>query len=251
MIHHPSPKVSRSVLTVMAVIALAACSSGGNGDGTGGGGNGNGGGNGDGQGNGPVTVDAEGTTGIAGSELQTQIDALPLATLTAEQEAGLLKMREEEKLAHDVYVALYDQWQLKPFSNISSAEQTHSDAVKALLDRYGLTDPAAGNAPGVFTDPDLQALYDQLVAQGSESLVAALTVGAMIEDLDIADLQSLATDAADIDLVYANLEKGSRNHLRAFTKQLVKNGATYTPAYITQAEYDEIIAGEMEQGLAG
>ena len=265
MIQRTTHRVRRTVLVAIAltaVIGLAACSSDGKGSGVGsgtasgngGGGGGNGGGGGGNGGNGggnPARVDADGTTHIGAAELQAQIDALPLATLTAEQEAGLAHMREEEKLAYDVYTAMYDQWQLKPFSNISSAEQTHSDAMKVLLDRYGLDDPAAGNAAGVFTDPDLQALYDSLVAQGSESLVAALTVGATIEDLDIADLQSLGTTAPDIDLVYANLEKGSRNHLRAFTKQLVKNGATYTPAYISQAEYDAIIAGEMEQGMAG
>jgi hypothetical protein len=165
MIQCSGSKVSRSVTAVMAVIALAACSSGGNG-----GGNGGAGGNGDGsgQGNGPVTVDGDGTTRIGGGELAAQLDALPLATLTPEQEAGLLQMREEEKLAHDVYVALYDLWQLKPFSNISAAEQTHSDAVKALLDRYGLDDPAADRAAGEFTDPTLQSLYDSLVEQGSE-----------------------------------------------------------------------------------
>jgi len=241
-------RVRRTAMAVIAVIGLAACSSDGNGDGSG---KGNGSGNGNGNGSGPVQVDADGTTQIAGGELQTQIDALPVATLSADQEAGLLQMREEEKLAHDVYVALYDQWQVQAFSNISKAELTHSEAVKVLLDRYGLDDPAAGNAAGVFTNPDLQALYDALVEQGSASLVAALTVGATVEDLDIADLQSLATQAPDIQLVYDNLEKGSRNHLRAFTKQLVKNGATYTPAYISQADYDEIIAGEMEKGIAG
>ena len=244
MTRRSNHRVRLTAMAVIAVIGLAACSSNGNGDGAGNG-------NGSGTGSGPVRVDGEGTTQIAGAELQTQIDALPLATLTAEQQAGLLQMREEEKLAHDVYVTMYDQWQVKVFSNISTAEQTHSDAVKSLLDRYGLDDPAAGNAVGVFTNPDLQALYTSLVRQGSESLVAALTVGATVEDLDIADLQTLATTAPDIDLVYANLEKGSRNHLRAFTKQLVKNGSTYTPSYITQAESDAIIAGEMEKGIAG
>lgn len=248
MTRRSNHQVQLTALAVIAAFALAACSSNGNGDGSG---NGGGNGNGSGGGGSPMQVDADGTTQMNGGELQTQIDALPLATLTADQEAGLLQMREEEKLAHDVYVALYDQWQLKTFNNISKAELTHSDAVKVLLDRYELDDPAAGNAAGEFTNPDLQALYTALVEQGSESLVAALTVGATVEDLDIADLQSLTTVAPDIQLVYDNLEKGSRNHLRAFTKQLVKNGASYTPAYISQADYDAIIAGEMEKGMAG
>ena len=71
-------------------------------------------------------------------------------------------MREEEKLAHDVYVTLYAQWDLPIFQNISRSEQTHTDAVKTLIDRYGLTDPASSKV-GVFTNPDLQALYNDLV----------------------------------------------------------------------------------------
>jgi len=242
--------VRKMALAAIAVLGLVACSSGNGGNGAGNGGNGAGNG-GNGSGNGPSQVGDDGTTRMDGSALRTQIDALPMATLTPAESAGLTQMREEEKLAHDVYVALYDKWQLTPFSNISSAEQTHSDAVKVLLDRYSLADPAAGNAEGVFTNPDLQALYTALVAQGSTSLVDALTVGASIEDLDIADLQALATTTPDITLVYDNLEKGSRNHMRAFTKQLVKNDATYTPTHITQAAYDAIIAGDMERGMAG
>jgi len=216
-------------------LSLAACSSG----------------NGSGNDSGHDSGNDSGNVSGNGSALDSQLEALPVADLTDTELAGLAQMREEEKLAHDVYVALFAQWQVQVFDNISAAELTHADAVKALLDRYGLDDPASGNAEGVFTSPDMQTLYDSLVAQGSESLVAALTVGATVEDLDIADLRSLSTDAPDIALVYANLEKGSRNHLRAFTKQLVKQGADYTPAYITQADYDAIIAGGMEQGSAG
>jgi hypothetical protein len=142
--------------------------------------------------------------------------------LSDDEVAGLLWMREEEQLAHDVYVALGDQWGLQIFENIAASETNHIDAVAALLDRYGIDDPTIGNAVGEFTDPAIQALYDQMVADGSVSLVAALAVGVQIEELDIADLQTraAATENVDINAVYANLERGSRNHLRAFTSQL-------------------------------
>ena len=229
-------RVSRIAIAAIAAVALAACSSGQSGNGAGGG---------------SSQVGSDGATNIGDNVLQTQIDALPKATLTAAETAGLLRMREEEKLAHDVYVALNDKWHVKVFTNISSAEQTHTDAVKILLDRYGLADPATGNAAGVFTNPDLQSLYTTLVDQGSGSQVAALTVGATIEDLDIADLQSLVTATPDVSLVYSNLEKGSRNHLRAFTKQLTNSGALYTPTHITQTAYDAILAGAIERGQTG
>lgn len=196
-------------------------------------------------------VGSDGVTNVPGGSLQGQLTTLPKGTLTADEQNGLVRMREEEKLARDVYTALYGRWKAPAFTNIAAAEQTHTDAVKALLDRYGIADPAAGKNSGIFVNPDIQALYTSLVSQGSPSLVAALTVGATIEDLDIADLQARATTTPDIALVYANLEKGSRNHLRAFTNQLRANGATYTPTHITQATYDAIVSTEVERGSSG
>lgn len=199
----------------------------------------------------PTQVGADGVTNIPSGPLQTQLDALPNGVLTPDEQAGLIWMREEEKLARDVYTALYDRWKTPVFNNIASAEQTHTDAVKTLLDRYAIADPAAGTATGIFINPDIQALYTNLVSQGDASLVAALTVGATIEDLDIADLQARATTTPDIALVYANLEKGSRNHLRSFTNQLQANGAIYTPTHITPAAYDAIVSSGIERGANG
>lgn len=177
--------------------------------------------------------------------------------LSADESAGLLYMREEEKLAHDVYVYLYETWNLAVFQNIAKSEQTHTDSVLALIERYGLSDPAAGLSPGVFNDPQLQELYNQLVAQGTQSLIEALRVGAAIEEIDILDLeQRLAqTDNTDIQRVYTSLESGSRNHLRAFVNSLQnQSGATYAPQYLSQSVYDEIVStstGRYGQGSSG
>jgi len=172
------------------------------------------------------------------------------SSLTDEEIAGLMWMREEEQLAHDVYVVLGELWNLRIFDNISSAETAHVEAVSGLLDLYGLDDPAAGNDTGTFTDPALQGLYDQLVQDGSRSLEAALEVGALIEELDIVDLvaRSAATDIPEISAVYANLERGSRNHLRAFFSQLDSRGITYTPTQLDPATFDAIVSSDMERG---
>jgi hypothetical protein len=172
------------------------------------------------------------------------------SSLTDEEIAGLMWMREEEQLAHDVYVVLGELWNLRIFDNISSAETAHIEAVTGLLDLYGLDDPAAGNDTGTFTDPELQRLYDQLVEDGSRSLEAALEVGALIEELDIVDLvaRSAATDTPEISAVYANLERGSRNHLRAFVSQLDSRGITYTPTQLDPATFDAIVSSDMERG---
>ena len=98
----------------------------------------------------------------------------------------------------------------------------HMSRVKDLLDRYGLPDPAAGNAVGVFTNPVLQQLYDDLMLQGSQSSTEALRVGVAIEEVDIADLQKYlaSTKKADITNVYTMLMNASYNHLSAFNSQL-------------------------------
>ena len=174
----------------------------------------------------------------------------PLEDLSAAEQEGILLMREEEKLARDVYKALYDKWGLRIFNNISQSEQTHTEAVKGLIDRYSLSDPMETDEPGVFENQELQELYDQLVDRGSASLVDALKAGATIEDLDIFDLENLLdkSDNQDVRIVFQNLVKGSRNHLRSFMKQLERNGGSYDATYISHDYFTRILESGQEQG---
>jgi hypothetical protein len=146
------------------------------------------------------------------------------AALTDDEKYWLTYMREEEKLARDVYLSLGSTWNIPIFSNIAQSEQMHMDSVKPLLDRYGLPDPAAGKAQGEFKDPVLQNLHDDLIAQGSLSGVEALRVGVFIEETDISDLNKAiaATTHKDIRIVYNNLLQGSMNHLNAFESNLAR-----------------------------
>jgi hypothetical protein len=201
-----------------------------------------------------TTVDDEGATSIDAAALDEALAVPQSSDLTVDEIAGLQFMREEEKLAYDVYSLLYAQWGLPIFNNIAQSELTHTSAVLTVLERYALSDPAAGNAPGVFTDPTLQALYDDLVAQGGVSAVKALEVGALIEDVDIADLlaRSAATENEDILLLYASLQRGSENHLRAFTSQLSNQyGVVYAPQFLDQAAYDAILSAGPARGNSG
>ena len=164
--------------------------------------------------------------------------------ITDEEAAGLLFMREEEKLAHDVYVYLFDLWNIPVFDFISRSELVHTTRVLALINYFDLEDPALPNA-GEFTNPDLQSLYNQLITQGSESLITGLTVGATIEEVDIIDLKEKMEAATNnsILVVYNNLMLGSKAHLRAFVAQLALQGITYVPQFLTQDEFDAIING--------
>ncbi len=190
------------------------------------------------------------TKGKRTGSLVNLIQTLPIQELSAEEKKGLLLMREEEKLARDVYMALYKQWRLPMFSNIAASEQRHMDAVKALLDKYDLKDPITELQPGVFADKKMADLYRDLVAKGLQSLEDALYVGATIEDLDIKDLYELLkeTDNKDIQTVYSNLARGSRNHLRAFASQLGRYDIQYKAQYLNQQQITTIIGSPKERG---
>ncbi len=171
--------------------------------------------------------------------------------ISQEEIDGLTYMREEEKLARDVYLSLYEQWGIPVFQNIAGSEQAHMDSVLMLLEQYGQTDPAAGLDVGEFSDPLFVTLYDDLVAQGSLSQADALTVGATIEDLDIFDLQELLEETENeyIVQVYNNLLAGSENHMRAFVSNLERQTDTpYQPQWIDQDTYQAIMNGSMGQG---
>ena len=137
--------------------------------------------------------------------------------LTPAEETSVLFMKQEEKLARDVYQVLHTQWGAKIFSNIAASEQKHMNAVDTLIAANGLED-ATPEAAGEFTYPELQELYDQLVEQGGASLADALAVGVAIETEDIADLDdalAVVEDAATR-RVFTNLLNGSLRHLAAF-----------------------------------
>jgi hypothetical protein len=194
----------------------------------------------------PPAVSVQNTAPTAQSAQPSQPAAPAVQSngLTQAEVDGLLFMREEEKLAMDVYTFLYQKWGTPIFQNIAESELSHTNAVKTLLNTYGISDPAANTAAGSFADPALQALYDQLTAQGSASLAAALKVGAAIEEIDILDLQEEMelTTNADIERVYENLLWGSYNHLRAFVTNLKnQTGETYAPQYLSAEEYQTIL----------
>lgn len=193
-----------------------------------------------------ITSDVQKIT-IAPTETSTT-ESIQISALEA---SGIAFMREEEKLARDVYVLLYNTWGTAIFQNISGSEQQHMDAVKTILDQYSIADPAASNDMGVFSDTTLQDLYNTLAQQGLVSVGDALKVGAIIEEVDILDLEEriAATDKADIIQVYDSLLRGSRNHLRSFVQTLkAQTGETYTPQYLKTADYENIINSTTERG---
>lgn len=170
---------------------------------------------------------------------------------TAETKA-LLFMREEEKLARDVYRNAYDTWEQPIFLNIASAEQRHMDAIAGRIAAYGLEDqdPVTDNTVGVFVDEELDELFKSLDTDASLSLMDALKTGAFIEEVDIDDLEQAIrnSDHPDVTRVYENLLKGSRNHLRAFVRQIESlGGDAYESQFMEQDDVDMIVDQPMER----
>jgi hypothetical protein len=180
--------------------------------------------------------------------LAERFELLPPEPLSEVEAAEIVYLREEEKLARDVYLTLSLSYELPLFDHIPRSEQAHMDLVALLIARYELTDPVGDNGIGVFTDAGLQALYSTLVENGQGSLEAALYVGATIEDMDLADLEATleTTDNFDFALIAQNLAAGSRNHLRAFVGALEQQGVTYEAQYIDSDALEAILEAPRE-----
>ena len=174
----------------------------------------------------------------------TNAATVSATTLTDAETEDILFMREEEKLARDVYMTLGDVWGTPIFTNIAGAESMHMTSIEMLITHYGLDDPVDENPVGVFVNPTLQTMYDDLVATGSRSLIEALEVGALIEEVDIKDLiDSIAeTEASDVLRVWEQLLSGSQNHLKAFTSQLAAQDIVYVPTVLDAATYDQMLS---------
>lgn len=173
-----------------------------------------------------VTIVAAGVGFAASATAAPTVTPTPVPSVSATSlDPAVTKqlrfLREEERLAHDVYAAsaaLYPA-NATQFTNIANAEQRHFDAMGVLLTRYGLTDPSAGRAAGSYADPALTTLYTKLMTQAKVSLTEAYKVGVAVETSDLADLKSSLSLAlpADAKQVFTNLQAASNNHLAMFT----------------------------------
>jgi hypothetical protein len=199
-----------------------------------------------------MLVSEDGTSTFSNQNLNYALTQLPLETVSPTESSSLAFMREEEKLANNVYKLLGTNWgtQTRVFTNIAASEASHTEAIRQLLVRYALADPAAELEDGVYQNQTLQQLYNALIQQGSLSYIDALKVGCAIEEIDILDLQIalLNIDNQDIRVVYNNLTLGSRNHLRSFVKALALVGITYEPQYLSPEAYLAIVNTPLEKG---
>jgi len=178
----------------------------------------------------PTSLESQAMKNENGMTAEANYDASDLATplnlagmpsdiydLTDQQKADILFLFEEEKLAHDLYAALEEKWDARIFGNISKAESHHVDAIKTLIEKYGLALPANSEIVGEFDNTELKDLYGKLLTQGSTSENEARSVGVAVETKDIADIDSrLPTASPDVRFVLDHLRTASEKHLSAF-----------------------------------
>lgn len=177
------------------------------------------------------------------------ISSMLYAQVTTDKEkATLLRMREEEKMARDVYMVMNDKWDHHVFSHISESEIYHMSQMKIWVDKFSLDDPITRNNDkrGVFTDQSLQNLYNEMKASGLQSKEAAFRAGARLEEVDILDLKAALAETSNVDLqsTYKYLIHASENHLRAFVRNLKTLGIDYKPVVMIQKEFDGIMNGQ-------
>ncbi|MCA9198861.1 MAG: DUF2202 domain-containing protein [Planctomycetales bacterium] len=167
---------------------------------------------------------------------------------------SLLFMREEEKLARDVYLELGDRYGAQIFYQIAESETRHTQAVANLLSKYGIADPVVNDQRGEFTNPLFTEMYQQLVQQGSTNILEAYRVGVLIEETDIQDIaDSLnVVSEKDIQRVYENLLAGSENHLVAFNNAIAGIGDVNNDGRFDSADLVQVMqVGEYEDGIVG
>jgi len=164
-------------------------------------------------------------------------------TLTDQDKTELQFLREEEKLARDVYLTLGGIWNAVVFQNIATSEQRHTDTALQLLNAYQIPDLALADI-GKFYNTTLQDLYNTLITRGQQSLTESLLVGALVEEVDINDLQKMLNATKNPDLIkrYSQLLQASYRHLNSFTYAWkAQTGQTYQAQVLPQVEVDRIL----------
>lgn len=114
---------------------------------------------------------------------------------------------QDEYLAQAEYIAIIETYgEIRPFTNIVLAEQTHIDLLLPLFAAYGIEVPANTAADSVII-PD--------------SITSALATGVEAETANIAMYEAFLAQAdlpEDVAAVFTSLLNGSYHHLAAFSK---------------------------------
>lgn len=165
--------------------------------------------------------------------------------------ADLIRLYEDEILAHDLYAALGKVHpDIRPFQNIPHSEKRHREVMAEILEQEGIAIPKAPKGRRFVTE-GLDRTFRQWLREGRRSEIDACRVGVRLEDHDIAELRAAQTAFPAHRAALANLEAASNNHLRAFHRNLTSRGGEYQAEALPAADLSAIVEGEMQRGACG
>ena len=193
-----------------------------------------------------VVVDVSADVSTTEAVFMFLTNGFPQEDISAVEETGLLKVWQIQKLSRDLYQSFSTVWASPIYANMLSDTQHHMDFVHILLGKFGI--PVPQDLAGIFTDQVTQNLFNLMLNTGNGSAIEALKLAATAEDMIIDELQILLPQTAnlEIQIIYQNLLKSARNHLRLFVNELSKAGISYDPQYISGDDYTAIIAAPIE-----
>lgn len=169
---------------------------------------------------------------------------------TEQEKYDLILTLQEEKVAYDFYSEMYNKYNQKVFGNVMEAEKTHQEHVMSLINSLNIDIGDFSNTPGEFSSKEMIDQYNMLIEIGGYSFTDALRAATKYEEQDLSDLRrySSQADNENIKSLYQCLEKATGNHLRAFVKNLKKEGINYKPKVLSEEDYKAIINSENEKG---
>lgn len=166
--------------------------------------------------------------------------------LSESESMGIIYISGDEKAAYDFYTIMSDKYKSAVFNNISQSEKTHMDKMSELAARFGINESELGfnNGAGIFSNKKHQSLYDEMILMGGYSVLDAYRAAARFEETDINDLRENLSKTSNEAIIstYQYLDEASQNHLRAFVRNMKKEGMNYKPFILSQDDFDKIMS---------
>lgn len=181
-------------------------------------------------------------------EEDTQITIQETPKLTEQEEMDLLFSCEQEKLLRDVYLYSFDKYGNAIFNQIAGSQNVRMSELKGLISSYNLDDPTSLDI-GMFSTSSFQDIYNTALIQSDSSLESAIMAILYLEDKDMVDIREFISNTTKENMLYTYefMYCTSENHIRWLYPELLLEGGTYTPQFISQDDFNEIINSNLYQ----
>lgn len=155
-------------------------------------------------------------------------------------------------MAYDLYGEFYERWSLSVFHKVQQREAKHVWCVERIMDNYGFTYNTNANS-GSYPDREIQKTYDELTVKGCISDLAALEAAAFIKEKYISRLRERIRYQEDeyVVKVIFLMESAAQSHLRAFVNSIRLSGSDYSPVFLTDDEFSNIMDSDNNNTIAG